>query len=63
MTNNITPNRQNEVPVLPAQMELIEEQLRDLLQWASTLSADSEKVTRTDTKRSSRGSRDECKRW
>jgi len=27
------------------------------------VSAASEKVTRTDTKRSSPGSRDECKRW
>ncbi|MFN7629781.1 MAG: hypothetical protein ACK5Q7_08265 [Cyanobacteriota bacterium] len=36
MTNPIKPNRHNEVPVLPAQMELIEEQLGDLLQWART---------------------------
>jgi hypothetical protein len=34
MTNHITPTRNNEVPVLPAQMKLIEQELRDLLQWA-----------------------------
>jgi hypothetical protein len=35
MTNLINTTRHSDVPVLPAQVELIEKELRDLLQWAS----------------------------
>ena len=34
MTNLITTTRHRDVPVLPAKVELIEQELRDLLQWA-----------------------------
>jgi hypothetical protein len=34
MTNLINTTRRSDVPVLPAEIELIEQELRDLLQWA-----------------------------